>query len=187
MTMATFCFKYNTWKQLWFWYWPNTLNVALVHKVAWDVFPMFYSLFLKKNHYQVAYLLKQTAVWLSAIVWQKVRDSESKSAKKQDGLSAKELEGKEGNSRNIWKGNELSSKAARRNKLKALHVLTASSYHCVCLSLSGYAPSFHHLCLPPPLLSCQQNCYWNAEFPFMPTQIPTSSFVSLFRPQSCSC
>lgn len=47
------------------------------------------------------------------------------------------------------------SSVARQPGEKALHVLTASPSHCV--SLSGCAPSFHHLGLPPPLLSCQQN------------------------------
>lgn len=134
---------------------------------------MVFSLSLKKNHFGATCPPKQMTVQRGCqpFAWHKVRGNDCESAKKQDGLSAKEPEGKEGNSSHIWKGNELGCEAARRKHWRHCMFL---QHLLVTVSLWGKGrfafppllpPSIILVCLSSLLPPCQQRCATVAERP----------------------
>lgn len=99
--------------------------------------------------------------------WHEVRGDGCKSAEKQDGLSAREPEGKEGNSSHIWKGNALSGEVARRkhwrHRMFVQRLLVTVSLGKRCAHLPTIASSIISVCLSSPLPPRQQRCATAAE------------------------
>lgn len=100
--------------------------------------------------------------------WHKVRGNDYKSARKQDGLSAKEPKGKDRNSSYIWKGNELARHPGENTESIACFYGTFLSPS---LSREKACLPFHYssLCHPSPPQSPPpepaEMCYsvWKAE------------------------